>query len=135
MRSLLLAAAFSCLLLPVAAPDVPEPTGAAGGKIIFRQTCASCHGNDARGAGPVARSLKTPPADLTRIAARRGAAFSADAVAAFVDGREYVAAHGPREMPVWGESLAQAVNAKDVREARIAGAIHMVVQYLETIQR
>ena len=134
MRSLFLAAAISCLSLPAAATDESEPpTGAAGGKIIFRQTCASCHGKDALGAGPVAKSLKTPPADLTRIAARRGG-FSADAVAAFVDGRENVAAHGPREMPVWGESLAQAVSDKDVREARIARAIQMVVQYVETIQ-
>ena len=136
MRSLFLAAAISCLSYSAAATDEPEPPPAIlGGKVIFQQVCASCHGKDARGAGPVAQSLKTPPADLTRIAARRGGYFSTATVTAFVDGRENVGAHGTREMPVWGESLAQAVSDKDVRDARVASAIQMVVKYLETIQK
>ena len=135
MRSLFLAAAISCLSLPAIATDEAEPPGTLGGKMIFQQNCASCHGKDGRGAGPAAKSLKTPPADLTRITARHGGSFPADLVAAHVDGRESVAAHGSRDMPVWGESLAQAVNDKDLRDARIARAIQLVVQYLETIQK
>jgi mono/diheme cytochrome c family protein len=134
MRPLFFAAFVTCLS-SYAAAQVQPPTGSAGGKIIFRQVCATCHGTDARGTGPVAKSLKTPPADLTRIATRRGGTFPSDEVATFIDGRKDVAAHGSREMPVWGDSLAQAVDNKDTREKRIEEAIHMLVQYMETIQK
>jgi mono/diheme cytochrome c family protein len=135
MRPPLLLIALTSLSLPAAAADqVEAPTGAAGGKIIFRQLCASCHGKDATGGGPVAKTLKIHPADLTRIVERHGS-FSADLVAAHIDGRESVEAHGSREMPVWGDSLAKAVADKDVREKRIDRAIQMVVEYLKTIQR
>ena len=135
MRPLLLVLALTGLALPAAAADeVEPPTGAAGGKIIFRQLCASCHGKDATGGGPVAKTLKTPPADLTRIVERHGS-FSADLVASHIDGRKSVEAHGSREMPVWGDSLAKAVADKGVREERIDRAIQMVVEYLKTIQR
>jgi len=133
MRPILFAALVT-YLSPYAAAGAQEPTGPAGGKIIFRQVCATCHGTDARGTGPVAESLKTPPADLTRIAARRGGTFPAEEIATFIDGRKDVASHGSREMPVWGDSLAQAVNNKDTRERRIERAIDMLVQYLETLQ-
>jgi len=134
MRQLLFVAFVTCLS-SYAAAGVEEPTGPAGGKIIFRQVCATCHGTDARGRGPVAKSLKTPPADLTRIATRRGGTFPADKISSFIDGRKEIAAHGSREMPVWGDSLAQAVNNIDTREKRIEQAIHMLVQYLETLQK
>lgn len=134
MRSLFLVVAISCLSYPVGATDEPPPA-ILGGKVIFQEVCASCHGKDGRGAGPVAQSLKTPPADLTRIAARRAGYFSAATVTSLIDGREIVTAHGPREMPVWGESLAQAVSDKELRDARVTRAIQMVVKYLETIQK
>jgi len=72
------------------------------GRGLFLGHCASCHGGDARGRGPVAAVLKVPPSDLTRIAARRSGRFEPGEVAAFIDGRFEVAAHGRREMPVWG---------------------------------
>jgi hypothetical protein len=37
-------------------------------------------------------------------------------------------------MPVWGESLANAVADEKVREERIARAIRDLVAYLESIQ-
>lgn len=133
MRPVLLAAFLTCLSSYAAAGD--EPTGPDGGKIIFRQVCATCHGTDARGTGPVAKSLKTPPADLTQIATRHDGAFPADEITTFIDGRKDIVAHGSREMPVWGDSLAQSVDNEDTRERRIEQAIEMVVQYLETIQK
>ena len=137
MRSLALTAALTCLWLSPAAGDQAQPPkGPAGGKIIFDQVCAPCHGKDARGTGPVAPSLKTPPADLTRISARRGGGrFPSDEVATYIDGRKDVAAHGTREMPVWGDSFAQAVKETDTREARIQKAIQMLVYYLQTLQQ
>jgi mono/diheme cytochrome c family protein len=114
--------------------DPFEPRGAQGGRIIFRTICATCHGRDARGSGPLAGSLKTRPADLTRIAQRRGGTFPAQWVAERIDGREYVETHGPSEMPVWGEGIAHAVPDVGLREERIDRAIGMLVEYLATIQ-
>ena len=62
-------------------------TGAEGdkpksGAQLFVSLCASCHGEQARGDGPVAPLLVTPPSDLTRIAQRNGGRFTADTIAA-----------------------------------------------------
>jgi mono/diheme cytochrome c family protein len=42
------------------------------GPALSKAYCASCHGADGKGDGPMAKSLKVKPADLTRIAARNG---------------------------------------------------------------
>ena len=45
---------------------VPDSPGAITlGRQVFTQICASCHGLNARGAGPAGRSLQPRPADLT----------------------------------------------------------------------
>ncbi len=36
-----------------------------GGKILFAQNCVACHGAQARGDGPIAKTLPIPPANLT----------------------------------------------------------------------
>jgi hypothetical protein len=50
----------------------------------------------------MASSLKQQPADLRKLSDKYGTPLSIKRVAAFIDGRQAVAAHGPREMPVWG---------------------------------
>jgi len=41
--------------------------------------------------------------NLRTLATRNDGAFPAEAVRAYIDGRESVAAHGDRQMPVWGD--------------------------------
>lgn len=136
MRLTPIAIAVACLGLPSLAGAQPKPPeGAEGGEKIFRTICASCHGTSARGDGPLAEHLATPPPDLTKIAARRDGAFPAELIASFIDGREDVPLHGPRQMPVWGDGLAESVDDPVEREARIERAVGMLVEYLETIQR
>ncbi len=119
----------------VGAPSTPESRAAAGAD-VFRRYCASCHGFSAQGDGSVAASLRKPPADLTRIAARRGGAFDAPAIAAFIDGRERVAAHGPADMPVWGRRFDDRLEGSLAEETKLApGDIYLVVEYLRSIQR
>jgi len=55
-----------------------------------------------RGDGPVARTLSPPPADLTQLAKKAGGDVDEARLISFIDGRRWVKAHGPREMPVWG---------------------------------
>jgi hypothetical protein len=46
--------------------------------------------------------------DLTGIAARRGGQFPEERIRQIIDGRTGLAAHGAREMPVWGNDLRAA---------------------------
>jgi mono/diheme cytochrome c family protein len=105
------------------------------GAALFLRHCAACHGEDGRGNGPAAGALRTQPADLTRIAARRGGAFPEGAIARFIDGRFAVQAHGTREMPVWGARLGERIPEAGVSEEVVRGQISVLVEYLESIQR
>lgn len=99
---------------------------------MFVTYCASCHGNGGRGDGPVAETLRTRPADLTRLAANNRA-FVADRIHRLIDGREpYVKAHGSMEMPVWGDAFKRR-DALD--DAAIAARIDAIVKYLQSIQQ
>ncbi len=126
------------LLAPLASTRAEPPLGTAFvevGRQHFEKYCASCHGVDARGDGPVASELKRRPADLTQIAKRRDGRFPAGHVAAVIDGRTLVAAHGGREMPVWGERLAAEIPNPDTADQVTRGRISFIVEYLETLQR
>jgi mono/diheme cytochrome c family protein len=72
------------------------------GKQTYLHYCASCHGVDARGDGPVAHILKTPPADLTTLAKRHDGKFPYDYVSGVLRFGTRFTAHGSSDMPVWG---------------------------------
>lgn len=112
----------------------PDPVLAELGAPLFQRHCAACHGADGRGEGPVARALVTRPADLTTIAARRDGTFPST-IAKFIDGRFEVAAHGSREMPVWGLRFGADVPDAGVGESIARGNIATLVEYLKSIQR
>ncbi|MBR1086571.1 cytochrome c [Bradyrhizobium manausense] len=80
------------------------------GKSEFLSSCASCHGADARGKGPVSEQLKIPPPDLTILARKNNGEFPASAVYEIIDGSKTIPTHGNREMPVWGERFNPIVN-------------------------
>jgi len=72
------------------------------GRKLYVQYCASCHGMDAKGTGPVAADLKTAPSNLTTIAQRHGGKFNPIHVQLNINGENDVVAHGTKDMPVWG---------------------------------
>jgi mono/diheme cytochrome c family protein len=118
-----------------ALPSTPA-TRAAAGESLFLAYCSSCHGSGAQGDGPAAGALALPPADLTRIAARRGGEFPAPEIAAFIDGRTRVAAHGSRDMPVWGRRFDDRNQSLLADETLLSpGQILTVVEYLRSLQR
>ena len=119
---------------PPSQVEAADPDLADMGESRFQRYCASCHGFDARGMGPVARVLRTPPPDLRRIAARRGGDFPRGEIARKIDGRFEIAPHGTREMPVWGQAFGANVPAPGLGESVARGEIAVLVEYLLSIQ-
>jgi mono/diheme cytochrome c family protein len=136
MRSHALALAFAALLAapaPAAEPAERDLPADVGGE-LFARYCTACHGVTGTGDGPAAGALVKRPADLTRIAARRGGAFPEAEVAQWIDGRFDVPSHGSREMPIWGRRLAQPIAADTTGEEVARGRIDLLVDYLKAIQ-
>ena len=104
------------------------------GSEYYERLCASCHGDNGRGRGPAAGALKVRPADLTRIAARRGGKFPSGEIARIIDGRFEVEAHGTREMPIWGQRFGERVPEPGVSDSIVRGRILVLVEYLRSIQ-
>ena len=80
------------------------------GKSEFQSSCASCHGTDAKGNGPVSAQLKIPPRDLTILARNNNGVFPTNAVYETIYGLKKIPAHGTREMPIWGERFNPIIN-------------------------
>jgi cytochrome c5 len=94
------------------------------GSELFDRFCASCHGSEARGDGPVSRSLNVAVPNLTTIELRYGE-FPAAKIRDVIDGRGIdTHAHGTRTMPVWGYELWLADDA-----------ITRLVEYLRSVQQ
>lgn len=130
------------LVLLVAAPAVPMSAVPVGqerreaveeGALLYRVHCASCHGVEATGEGPVAPALRERPPDLTRLAIRAGGVFPRLEVTEAIDGRREIAVHGPSEMPVWGLGLQDPCRVTD-QETVVRECIAAVVEYLATLQ-
>ena len=101
------------------------------GRDSFELYCASCHGADGRGGGPVAGALRTRPADLTTLAQRSGGKFSREQVAAFIEGTSRrVPAHGSTDMPVWGTTF----RGLETSDARVRVRLANLVAYVESLQ-
>ena len=119
------ALAFGCR------PTVEEsPPGVA----LYARYCASCHGTAARGDGPVAAALRSPPPDLTTLA-RQPHGFDDAGLIAVIDGRRLVAAHGPREMPVWGAVFDQELAGQPHAERVTLLRAQVLADYLRTLQQ
>lgn len=138
MKLRLLSAGVGVVLLAACASTQPNSTRLAdlSGLEMYQQLCASCHGVDGRGDGPVAPLIKIGVPDLTRIAYRDGGEFPTEDVRRTIDGRFERRAHGPRDMPVWGWQFYDISSADGAGErARVDAMISRLVDYLRSIQR
>ena len=119
-----LVAHIESIQAPATGPNDP-------GRALFGTYCASCHGVDARGDGPMAARLRQVPPDLTQFAARNGGVFPGERVARIIDGRD-VASHGTGEMPVWGDAFRATPGGRTA--AAVRERIEAITRYLEAIQ-
>jgi mono/diheme cytochrome c family protein len=122
------------LLIATSAQGAPLDLPSQGRREYVRY-CASCHGVNGEGNGPVARALVTHPPDLRRLSARYGTPLERERLEALIDGRTTITAHGDREMPVWGERFDGLPPDADSRERTIAERISALLAYLQSIQR
>ena len=100
---------------------------------LYKFYCASCHGYDGRGGGPVASKLKSEPPDLTRLALGNGGVFPRARVEAIIEGRSDppLPVHGTREMPVWGPIF----RGLDTNDAANRTRIGNLIEYLQSLQQ
>ena len=116
-----------------AVDKVPTPrTIAASGKQTYMQYCASCHGIDARGDGPAAFVLKTPPADLTTLAKRHGGKFPYEYVFDVLRFGTRIVSHGSSDMPIWGPIFG---SMDDYDEVAVRKRIKDLSDYLASLQQ
>ena len=138
MRSLLtgvlIALIISILAIAQTAnpPQSPSPAiHKTTGHRLYDEHCAFCHGNDAKGGGPFATSLKVWPPDLTTLARKNQGTFPELHVSEVIDGEFEKPSHGSHEMPIWGPVFRSAAHGKkDSAQVRITA----LTQYIESIQ-
>jgi len=117
------------------------------GKAEYQSSCAACHGIDGKGEGPLSKELKTRPTDLTILAKKNNGVFPVNSMYRIIDGRDPIASHGTREMPIWGYRFVppQHLNLKltddyiyappGSAEAVVHSRILAVIDYLNRIQQ
>ena len=122
---------FCALSLPAGAQDVLR------GETLYRQHCATCHGIEGTGAGPMAGVLLVQPSDLTTLSARHDGVFPTVRVVMRIDGRDPLVSHGS-PMPVYGPFFQQgadvALKAPNGQPILTSAPIADLVTYLETLQ-
>ena len=101
------------------------------GAVIFKQDCAVCHGESAKGDGPAAKDLKARPPNLTTLAQRRGGEFPKGYVLDVLHNGVNAPAHGTVEMPVWGP-IFDLMNRNNQAQSKLR--INNLVSYLQSIQ-
>ena len=137
-RHLLCSAAVLAVAMLAHAQDQPKEithgpaatTSPASGRDMFMSYCATCHGKDAKGDGPAADALKVAPADLTQLTKKYGK-YPSMKVTTILNGQANLAAHGNKEMPVWGPVFFRMSQG---HESEVVQRIANLNHYLESLQ-
>ena len=87
------------------------------GRGLYLAHCANCHGDYGEGA-------------LRQMLIGELGEFPTTTVSAIIDGREFVKAHGPRQMPVWGDVFEKSTGNADAASERVED----LTDYIGSIQ-
>ncbi|MBY6113470.1 cytochrome c [Mameliella alba] len=125
--------ALLCLL---AAPALAQDADI--GRAHYYSHCATCHGLEGRGDGPMAGVLTIPPSNLTELTIRNGGVFPLFRVVQRIDGRDPLVAHGS-PMPVFGDFFEQSFDVPMKTDAgqpiMTSQPVVDLVAYLKELQR
>jgi mono/diheme cytochrome c family protein len=108
-----------------------KATSPASGPEMYTTYCAVCHGIDGKGRGPAADALKVPPPDLTMLAKKNGGTYPSDHVRNAIEGYLRLAAHGSKEMPVWGSLFWQMSQG---HSSEVQLRVTNLNRYIESLQ-
>lgn len=114
--------------LPAAAQDVEN------GEALYMRYCATCHGIEATGQGPMAGVMIIKPADLTALSA--DGVFPTERVVRRIDGRDPLVSHGS-PMPVYGDFFEgddKATKTPSGQPILTSAPIVDLLSFLETLQ-
>jgi len=116
---------------PAAAKDADR------GAELYRVHCATCHGVEGTGQGPMAGVLTVQPSDLTTLAEASGGVFPIERVVKRIDGRDPLISHGS-PMPVYGfffeEGKGVAIATPSGQPIMTTQPVADLVAYLQTLQ-
>jgi mono/diheme cytochrome c family protein len=107
-----------------------EPTVASDGAQMFKSYCAVCHGENGKGKGVAAPALRKAPEDLTVLAKHNGGKFPELRVIEAIRGDLDIAAHGSKDMPVWGMLFRRMHDDESVARLRMFA----ITKYIESMQ-
>ena len=108
------------------------------GRSHYHSHCATCHGLEGRGDGPMAGVLLIKPTNLTELTAQNGGTFPLKRVVLRIDGRDPLISHGS-PMPVFGDFFEGVfdvpIKAPDGQPVLTSRPVVDLVAYLREIQR
>jgi mono/diheme cytochrome c family protein len=131
MKALLAALALA-LTHPVAASAQDADAGAT----LYQRHCATCHGGDARGDGPMRPALLLQPPNLRELSASNDGVFPVVRVVKRIDGRDPLVSHGS-PMPVYGwyfEGDDTPIKAETGQPIMTSRPVVDLLAYLQSIQ-
>jgi len=126
-------AATMCFAAAVAVSCSSPRLQPVSGPATFDVHCAPCHGPLGEGDGPDAESRHLAVPNLRTLSRRNGGVFPTAAVASYIDGSVMPAAHGDRNMPVWGpvfDATSRLIEGADPASQRIDA----VIEHLRSLQ-
>jgi mono/diheme cytochrome c family protein len=99
------------------------------GATLYRRYCASCHGTEGRGDGPVAGALAPRPTDLTALS------YDVPTLMRAIDGRRTIRAHGPSPMPVWGYIFEESLLGEPHRLRTVLHELRLLAEHARDLQQ
>ncbi len=125
----------------MAAPAIATPVSAQDadiGRALFHQHCATCHGLEGQGDGPMAGAMILKPVDLTLLSRSNEGDFSLLRAIKRIDGRDPLVSHGS-PMPVYGDYFERAydvpIKTRSGQPILTSQPVVDLVAYLREIQR
>lgn len=106
------------------------PSKPSTGAALYQQNCAACHGADLKGDRSAPPPFGNVP-DLTTLAQRHGGAFPEAYVTKVLRNGVKINAHGPAEMPVWGEDFRIG---EGLTSAQVEQCITELTNYVKSAQ-
>jgi len=136
----------SLAALLICSPSEAEQSAPDAGRVDYSRSeyvsnCAGCHGPSGQGDGHFRDYLTRVPPDLTVLSRNNGGVFPYQRLYEVIDGRAALAAHGGRDMPIWGADYrAQAVTMaappySGRPEHYVRYRIGLLLDYLHRIQK